>query len=98
LLLGMMQDKDAISSLAPVAKLIPPPSIVSITVPSPRGLPASQLANIIESLGIRCQPLDEPQQGLAWMMEKAAAGVPTAATGSMLLAGWIRRHWGESLH
>jgi len=98
LLLGMMQDKDAISSLAPVTKLIPPPSIVSITVPSTRGLPASQLANIIESLGIHCLPLDEPKQGLAWLMEKAAAGVPTAATGSMLLAGWIRRHWGEPLH
>ncbi len=98
LLLGMLQDKDATSSLASLTKLVPPPSIVSITVPSARALPASQLAEVLAGLGLDCLALDEPEQGLAWLMEKAATGVPAAATGSMLLAGWIRRHWCKQLH
>lgn len=98
LLLGMMHDKDASSSLAPLTKLEPPPNIASVTVPSARGLPASQLAEVIDGLGLDCIALDEPEQGLAWIKEKAATGVPAAATGSMQLAGWIRRHWCEQLH
>ncbi|MDE0959971.1 MAG: hypothetical protein OSB09_04255 [Planctomycetota bacterium] len=95
LLIGMLADKDARSNLSALTSLQPAPEIMAVTPPSPRGLPAADLARMLQHLGIECQFKDRPEQGLEWLIKKAADGEPTAATGSMYLAGWIRSLWSQ---
>ncbi|MBT5737896.1 MAG: hypothetical protein HN891_05020 [Planctomycetes bacterium] len=93
LLIGMLADKDLRSNLSALTRLQPAPEMMAVTPPSHRGLPAAELASMLEQLGFECHFEERPEQGLEWLMKKAADGEPTAATGSMFLAGWVRQHW-----
>ncbi len=95
LLLGMMADKDAHEIIDLIATICPPPRIGTVTTPSPRAMSAVDLAVLLQERGISPEVFDDPRQGVDWLKKQAADGKPTAATGSMHLAGWIRRLWRE---
>ena len=93
LLLGMMADKDAHEIIDPIAAICPPPRIATVTTPSPRAASAGDLAALLHRRGLSPEVFDDPLHGFDWLKKQAADGKPTAATGSMHLAGWIRRLW-----
>ena len=87
-LVSIMADKDAdemLRLLLPLAK-----AFVSVTAPSPRAIPAADLAARIEALGGRA----EPAASIPAAVERAAAlaaGGPAAALGTLYFSGEVRQ-------
>lgn len=86
-LVSIMADKDAdemLRLLLPLAK-----GFVTVTAPSPRAIPASELAARIESLGGRAEPAGSVPAAVARVWELAAGG-PAAALGTLYFSGEVR--------
>ena len=87
-LVSIMADKDAdemLRLLLPLAK-----AFVTVTAPSPRAIPAADLAARIEALGGRA----EPAASIPAAVEHAAAlaaGGPAAALGTLYFSGEVRQ-------
>ena len=87
-LVSIMADKDAdemLRLLLPLAK-----AFVTVTAPSPRAIPAVDLAARIEALGGRA----EPAASIPAAVERAAAlaaGGPAAALGTLYFSGEVRQ-------
>ena len=87
-LVSIMADKDAdemLRLLLPLAK-----GFVTVTAPSPRAIPAADLAARIEALGGRAEPADS----IPAAVERAAAlaaGGPAAALGTLYFSGEVRQ-------
>ena len=86
-LVSIMADKDAdemLRLLLPLAK-----GFVTVTAPSPRAIPASELAARIEALGGRAEPAGSVPAAVARVWELAAGG-PAAALGTLYFSGEVR--------
>lgn len=86
-LVSIMADKDAdemLRLLLPLAK-----GFVTVTAPSPRAIPASELAARIEGLGGRAEPAGGIPAAVARVWELAAGG-PAAALGTLYFSGEVR--------
>ena len=86
-LVSIMADKDAdemLRLLLPLAK-----GFVTVTAPSPRAIPASELAARIEALGGRAEPAGGIPAAVARVWELAAGG-PAAALGTLYFSGEVR--------
>ena len=86
-LVSIMADKDAdemLRLLLPLAK-----AFVTVTAPSPRAIPASELAARIEALGGRAEPAGSVPAAVARVCELAAGG-PAAALGTLYFSGEVR--------
>ena len=86
-LVSIMADKDAdemLRLLLPLAK-----GFVTVTAPSPRAIPASELAARIEALGGRAEPASGIPAAVARVWELAAGG-PAAALGTLYFSGEVR--------
>ena len=86
-LVSIMADKDAdemLRLLLPLAK-----GFVTVTAPSPRAIPASELAARIEALGGRAEPAGGIPAAVARVCELAAGG-PAAALGTLYFSGEVR--------
>ena len=70
--------------LLPLAK-----GFVTVTAPSPRAIPASELAARIEALGGRAEPAGGIPAAVARVWELAAGG-PAAALGTLYFSGEVR--------
>ena len=87
-LVSIMADKDAdemLRLLLPLAK-----AFVTVTAPSPRAIPAADLAARIEALGGRA----EPAASIPAAVERTAAlaaGGPAAALGTLYFSGEVRQ-------
>ena len=86
-LVSIMADKDVdemLRLLLPLAK-----GFVTVTAPSPRAIPASELAARIEALGGRAEPAGGIPAAVARVWELAAGG-PAAALGTLYFSGEVR--------
>lgn len=86
-LVSIMADKDAgemLRLLLPLAK-----AFVTVTAPSPRAIPAAELAARIEALGGRVEPADTIPAAVA-RTDALAAGGPAAALGTLYFSGEVR--------
>ena len=86
-LVSIMADKDVdkmLRLLLPLAK-----GFVTVTAPSPRAIPASELAARIEGLGGRAEPAGGIPAAVARVWELAAGG-PAAALGTLYFSGEVR--------
>ena len=86
-LVSIMADKDAgemLRLLLPLAK-----AFVTVTAPSPRAIPAAELAARIEALGGRAEPADTIPVAVA-RTDALAAGGPAAALGTLYFSGEVR--------
>ena len=86
-LVSIMADKDAdemLRLLLPLAK-----GFVTVTAPSPRAIPAAELAARIEALGGRAEPADTIPAAVA-RTDALAAGGPAAALGTLYFSGEVR--------
>ena len=86
-LVSIMADKDAgemLRLLLPLAK-----AFVTVTAPSPRAIPAAELAARIEALGGRADPADTIPAAVA-RTDALAAGGPAAALGTLYFSGEVR--------
>ena len=86
-LVSIMADKDAgemLRLLLPLAK-----AFVTVTAPSPRAIPAAELAARIEALGGRAEPADTIPAAVA-RADALAAGGPAAALGTLYFSGEVR--------
>ena len=86
-LVSIMADKDAgemLRLLLPLAK-----AFVTVTAPSPRAIPAAELAARIEALGGRAEPTDTIPAAVA-RTDALAAGGPAAALGTLYFSGEVR--------
>lgn len=86
-LVSIMADKDAdemLRLLLPLAK-----GFVTVTAPSPRAIPASELAARIEALDGRAEPAGGIPAAVARVWELAAGG-PAAALGTLYFSGEVR--------
>ena len=70
--------------LLPLAK-----AFVTVTAPSPRAIPAAELAARIEALGGRAEPADTIPAAVA-RTDALAAGGPAAALGTLYFSGEVR--------
>ena len=86
-LVSIMADKDAgemLRLLLPLAK-----AFVTVTAPSPRAIPAAELAARIEALGGRAESADTIPAAVA-RTDALAAGGPAAALGTLYFSGEVR--------
>ena len=86
-LVSIMADKDAgemLRLLLPLAK-----AFVTVTAPSPRAIPAAELAARIEALDGRAEPADTIPAAVA-RTDALAAGGPAAALGTLYFSGEVR--------
>lgn len=86
-LVSIMADKDVdemLRLLLPLAK-----GFVTVTAPSPRAIPAAELAARIEALGGRAEPAGGIPAAVARVWELAAGG-PAAALGTLYFSGEVR--------
>ena len=86
-LVSIMADKDAdemLRLLLPLAK-----GFVTVTAPSPRAIPASELAARLEALGGKAAPAGGITAAVARVWEPAA-GAPAAALGTLYFSGEVR--------
>jgi dihydrofolate synthase/folylpolyglutamate synthase len=87
LVIGVMRDKaasDIITTLLPVTS-----SVVATAAPTPRALPASQLAERIAALApdVDIKVIPDPDEAVAWALERADS---VCIAGSIFLAGAVR--------
>ena len=85
---SIMADKDSdemLRLLLPLAR-----SFVTVTAPSPRAIPAQELAGRICALGGQARPAGSIPQAVA-MADALAAGGPVAALGTLYFSGEVRR-------
>jgi dihydrofolate synthase/folylpolyglutamate synthase len=85
LVFGAMRDKavrEMLTSLAPVMA-----SVVCTTAPSPRAMPADELAALAHSLDLRADAVADPVQAVA---RACAEGRPVVVAGSIFLVGPVR--------
>lgn len=86
-LVSIMADKDVgemLRLLLPLAK-----AFVTVIAPSPRAIPAAELAARIEALGGRAEPADTIPAAVA-RTDALAAGGPAAALGTLYFSGEVR--------
>ena len=86
-LVSIMADKDAdemLRLLLPLAK-----GFVTVTAPSPRAIPAEELAARIEALGGRAEPAGSIPAAVARVCALAGRG-PAAALGTLYFSGEVR--------
>lgn len=86
-LVSIMADKDAdemLRLLLPLAK-----GFVTVTAPSPRAIPAEELAARIEALGGRAEPANSIPSAVARTCALAGGG-PAAALGTLYFSGEVR--------
>ena len=86
-LVSIMADKDAdemLRLLLPLAK-----GFVTVTAPSPRAIPAAELAAQIEALGGRAEPAGSIPAAVARICTLAGRG-PAAALGTLYFSGEVR--------
>ena len=86
-LVSIMADKDAdemLRLLLPLAK-----GFVTVTAPSPRAIPAAELAARIEALGGRAEPAGSIPAAVARVCALAGRG-PAAALGTLYFSGEVR--------
>ena len=86
-LVSIMADKDAdemLHLLLPLAK-----GFVTVTAPSPRAIPAAELAAQIEALGGRAEPAGSIPAAVARVCTLAGRG-PAAALGTLYFSGEVR--------
>ena len=86
-LVSIMADKDAdemLRLLLPLAK-----GFVTVTAPSPRAIPAAELAAQIEALGGRAEPAGSIPAAVARVCTLAGRG-PAAALGTLYFSGEVR--------
>ena len=87
-LISIMADKDwdkMLQLLLPLAKCF-----VTVTAPSPRAIPAPDLAAQIRAMGGAAEPADTIPAGVA-RADALAAGGPVAALGTLYFSGDVRR-------
>ena len=87
-LISIMADKDwdkMLQLLLPLAKCF-----VTVTAPSPRAIPAPDLAAQIRAMGGVAEPSDTIPAGVA-RADALAAGGPVAALGTLYFSGDVRR-------
>ena len=87
-LISIMADKDwdqMLQLLLPLAKCF-----VTVTAPSPRAIPAPDLAAQIQAMGGAAEPADTIPEGVA-RADALAAGGPVAALGTLYFSGDVRR-------
>ena len=87
-LISIMADKDwdkMLQLLLPLAKCF-----VTVTAPSPRAIPAPDLAAQIRAMGGVAEPADTIPAGVA-RADALAAGGPVAALGTLYFSGDVRR-------
>jgi dihydrofolate synthase/folylpolyglutamate synthase len=85
LLFGAMRDKDVARILATLAPYCE--SLVCTTAPSPRALPAEEIAALAETVGLGAETVADPG---AAMTRAVAIGRPVVAAGSIFLIGPLR--------
>ena len=64
--------------------------LVTTTAPSPRGIPASELAQVAGEAGIRCEAVDDPAAAVRQAKALAADGDLVFVSGSLYVAGAAR--------
>ena len=85
LVFGAMRDKDVPSILQTLMPFCE--SIVCTTAPTPRALPASEIAALAVGMAARVEAIDDPQTAIA---RAVALGRPVVAAGSIFLIGPLR--------
>jgi dihydrofolate synthase/folylpolyglutamate synthase len=94
LLLGILADKDAEGIIDALVPLFDPQHIVVTQSASPRAIPADELARLIAS-ATGCTPRSFPSAGEA-LEALTAEGAAVVATGSITLAGEVKRMVGTA--
>ncbi|MCY4629878.1 MAG: Mur ligase family protein [bacterium] len=89
MVIGMMRERDPQRMFAEVGadrcELL-----VTTTAPSPRGIPATELARIASEAGIRCEAVDDPAAAVRHGRAQAAEGDLVFVSGSLYVAGAAR--------
>ncbi len=92
LVFGVMRDKAAAEMLAALAPAAA--SIVCTTPPTPRALPAEELAALARGMGLRAEAVSEPSQAIA---RASAEGRLVVVAGSIFLIGPVREWLGRDI-
>ena len=89
MVMGMMRERDPLRMFTEIGasgcELL-----VTTTAPSPRGIPAVDLARAAAEAGIRCEPVTDPAAAVRYAKGLAADGDLVFVTGSLYVAGAAR--------
>ncbi len=89
MVMGMMRERDPLRMFSEIGarhcELL-----VTTTAPSPRGIPAVELARAAAEAGIRCEPVDDPAAAVRYAAGLAADGDLVFVSGSLYVAGAAR--------
>ena len=89
LLLAVCSDKDVpqmLQLLAPVAD-----SVVTVEAPTPRALPAGELAALVRKTGVPAEAAPTIEEGVARVLEKAGGEGIVCALGTLYFSGPVRQ-------
>lgn len=92
-LLGMLSDKRYREVLEFLPSVTPIPQLWLVTPPSPRGWDIDEVSTHLSEEGISTRRCPDLGQALEELRAVALAGEPVAVTGSVILAGEVRRWW-----
>ena len=89
MVIGMMRERDPVRMFTEIGaqhcELL-----VTTTAPSPRGIPAAELAQVASDAGIRCEAVDDPAAAVRHARALAAGGDLVFVSGSLYVAGAAR--------
>ena len=93
LLMGVLRDKD----YARIAELLSPlfDEAITVTPPSPRALPAAELAELLRQHGVKAQTAESIEDGVGMALDLAEErGAMVCACGSLYICGAVRACFG----
>lgn len=86
--MGMMADKDCRKSLSNVVPCFN--EVITVKPSNPRSMPASDLAEIVDSFSVKSTAIDSPDKGIKKAFEKISEFDALVVCGSLYLAGDVR--------
>ncbi len=95
LVLGMMRDKDPRKMLTALGAERCD-LVITTTAPSPRAIPARELAEIASAAGLRCEAVEDTASAVRRAAAMASGGSLVLVTGSLYVAGAARDGYGAA--
>ena len=90
MVIGMMRERDPVRMLDEIGA-DRCDLLVTTTAPSPRAIPADELAQVASEAGIRCEPIADPAAAVRHATDLAAADDLVFVSGSLYVAGAARQ-------
>ena len=91
LVLGMLSGRDPAEVLRAFAA-INPDIVLTVTAPSPRGVPSSELADLAAGMGLAAESCGSVEAAIARALAVAAEEDAILISGSLYVAGQARTH------